>query len=761
MGFFDGLASLFAPSLPALPSNIATDSRTITAFGQTFTVADEYSAEVVRSLVSELTERPNSAAAQIVLNTLVNKQLPRKGTKELMLAFRRMPHLRNVVSRIAVSVGAVKWRVYSTRGVKKARQYDHHDYRKRLDGVNKAVKREELVEVFDHPAINLMDQFNPEMTGVAGRRLIQTYLDLKGECFLLVERDEKRQPMELWPIPPHWVMRLPEKGYDKYLIQSRQGGQKEVESDDVIYIKEFDPENPYQRGCGIGEALGDELDVDEFAAKHMKSWFANHAIPSMLIGIKGADENETQIARERWTERNRGPMRNNRVHFHNGEMNAVRLDDKFADMQIVSVREFEAQIIRETYNVPPETVGHVDNSNRATAEAAMANLSMLVVQPRLEFLRAELQQKLLPFFEDGDRLIVEYDDPIPQDRTFTLEVARSAPWALSVNEWRSLSESHPLEGGDELHMMPLYSALGPITTPRDPIPKMYGETPMTEQPAEPVDEKQKTFVTRAISDDDIDNVLEAFRPQVLEYATISTQKKIIQEFGQKMQRRIGVGGSFNILNPAVVAHLAQYSSDRIGVINDTTKAEVRASLIAGVTAGEGPGKLTNRIRDVIEDASKTRAKTIAITETGRSANFARLESMVQVGEGVVPGKEWLTERDGRQRNSHDAADGTVVQVSEMFPIIANTDDNGNVVAPATEMLYPGDSDVPGQVIRCRCTVIPNMFEEEKAWTPEEKDMEWRAFDRELAGYEGVVAADFARGFKEQEQEAIRKLLKLR
>ena len=41
--------------------------------------------------------------------------------------------------------------------------------------------------------------------------------------------------------------------------------------EDVIVFKDPDPANPYGRGSGIGKALGDELDTDEFAAQHIEN----------------------------------------------------------------------------------------------------------------------------------------------------------------------------------------------------------------------------------------------------------------------------------------------------------------------------------------------------------------------------------------------------------------------------------------------------------------------------------------------------------
>ncbi len=56
--------------------------------------------------------------------------------------------------------------------------------------------------------------------------------------------------------------------------------------------------------------------------------------------------------------------------------------------------------------------------------------------PRLEFLRAFFQERLVPEYDD--RLIVDYVTPVMDDKEFALKVATAAPWAMDGNEWRAV-----------------------------------------------------------------------------------------------------------------------------------------------------------------------------------------------------------------------------------------------------------------------------------------------------------------------------------
>jgi hypothetical protein len=56
-----------------------------------------------------------------------------------------------------------------------------------------------------------------------------------------------------------------------------------------------------------------------------------------------------------------------------------------------------------------------------------------------------LATHLVPEFDE--RLILDYDTPMMEDKEYRLNVARAAPWSLLVDEWRELMDYEPLENG--------------------------------------------------------------------------------------------------------------------------------------------------------------------------------------------------------------------------------------------------------------------------------------------------------------------------
>ena len=404
---------------------------------------------------------------------------PRRGTRELMEAYREQPWLRAVTGRIAKGVASARWVAYvrtetptpeaSTFGRRHGPDGTFRDVatapRFRW-GVDKGVKDRALTsgtpeqrarrrrdlasagllrEVTDHPCLDVLAHPNSELTGRSSMQLTQTWLDLKGEAFWLMSADKSGTPTGFWALPPHWVTEVPTDAAPTFTI-STGNVQMKVDREAVVWFRDPDPANPYGRGTGVAESLGDELETDEFAAKYLKNWFFNNAMPSFIVSFEGASAAELKVAREKWEADHRGYWNAHRAHFAGGKMNAVRLDASFRDQQIADMRRLSRDTVAQVFCVPPEMIGIIENSNRATIQAARYIYALGVEFPRCEYLRAELQEQFASRWDEA--LCLEVEVAIPDDEQRRLDVFRALPGAFSVNEWRGEAGYEPLQRFD-------------------------------------------------------------------------------------------------------------------------------------------------------------------------------------------------------------------------------------------------------------------------------------------------------------------------
>ncbi len=381
---------------------------------------------------------------------------PSRGTAGFLRAYSTMPWLRAVTSRVATAVASVPWRVLTVqrdgRAVRhRALQVGNPQERRAISaGLRQAG---ELVDLEEHPLLDLLNDPNPILEGLEARKLTQLYLDIAGETFWVLDRNRLDMPVHAWPLPPSWVRATP--GADEPFFEvALPGWQGAIPERDVVWFKDPDPTNPYSgRGSGLARALADELETDEYAAKHTKSFFFNSARPDLLITADEATEAEVKRIQDRWLGQSQGFWRSFKPFFTNRKLDVKEIGQSFADMQLLGLRKQERDTIIEVFGVPPEILGIIESSNRATIAAADFLFSRWVVVPRLEKIRSVLQERLVPEFDE--RLVVDYVSPVQEDREHLLAVAKAAPWSLSVDEWRELGEREPLpDDGGEIFMVP-------------------------------------------------------------------------------------------------------------------------------------------------------------------------------------------------------------------------------------------------------------------------------------------------------------------
>ena len=354
---------------------------------------------------------------------------PERNTREWLDTFGKNPRLA-VVDRIASDLSTCKGKLY------------------RVDEVSG-----DEVEIQQHPFIDMMNRPNPlfEMTSGAVWRLLQIYLELKGEGYFLFEFDAVGRPVELWPMPPHWVQQTPYLGHSFYEIKSTDGQIRQIPVDDVFCMKNLNPLDPYKRGLGAAEALADEIETDEYAAKFQKKFFYNDATPSTLISMPGSSRDQRKRFREEWNSHFRGPFNSHGIATVDGEVTVTKLAENMRDMDMMQGREFLRNAVLEHFGVPREIMGITENSNRATADAAQYIYAQNVLMPRLERREEAINTQILPFYGEG--LVWHFDDIVPHSQEFDKGVALDG-WnagLLTKDEARELLGQEPCKMGGDVY----------------------------------------------------------------------------------------------------------------------------------------------------------------------------------------------------------------------------------------------------------------------------------------------------------------------
>lgn len=160
--------------------------------------------------------------------------------------------------------------------------------------------------------------------------------------------------------------------------------------------------------------------------------------------------------------------------------------------------------------------------------------------------------------------------------------------------------------------------------------------------------------------------------------------------GRSVAARTGL--SFRLSNPRAQAAIQRRVNRLTGNVTETTLARIRDVITQARTEGVGVTEIARRIREQAFDGavSATRARTIARTESVGALNEGAWEAAQTAG--AMRSKRWLSQADGRVRDSHvDAANEGWVAIDAVFP-------NG--------LRYPHEPGAPAaEVIQCRCTLL--------------------------------------------------------
>jgi HK97 family phage portal protein len=352
---------------------------------------------------------------------------PERNAAEWLAAFKTSPRL-GVVDKIASDLARAPGKLFDRRGGEER-------------------------EITSHPFLDFWAKPNPmhEYTAAAIWRLSEIYLTLKGESFLIIERDASGLPRELWPIPPHWAVMTPYVGNPSYMIRTPSGLMITVPMADVFVMKDLNPLDPAGRGLGRAEALADEVEIDEFAAKFQKAFFYNDATPSTILIMPGAKPDQLERAHKQWLDRFRGPFKSHGMAVVDSDLRVERISSELKDLDMVGGRTFARDVIHEHFGVPPEIMGIVSNSNRATIESAQFIYAQNVLMPRLRAREEAVNAQLVAQFGDG--LVWRFDDIVPRNQEFNKAKALEG-WnagLLTLDEAREMLDMPSASSGGDVY----------------------------------------------------------------------------------------------------------------------------------------------------------------------------------------------------------------------------------------------------------------------------------------------------------------------
>ena len=131
---------------------------------------------------------------------------------------------------------------------------------------------DELIE--EHRFYDLLKHFNPDTTQFSGKELLSIYLDLTGECYILMAKDGLGIPRELYFRQPDRMTPKIKNGIIDHYVYLE--GSKEIiyPREDILFFRYPSPTNPF-RGASPVQRKAYAYDTDKYNMIYQMNMFKN------------------------------------------------------------------------------------------------------------------------------------------------------------------------------------------------------------------------------------------------------------------------------------------------------------------------------------------------------------------------------------------------------------------------------------------------------------------------------------------------------
>lgn len=315
----------------------------------------------------------------------------------------------SIVSTLARQTAKKNWHLYREQPQDGRRRYTTGDK-----------GSDQRTEVVKHLAIALWNKPNPFMSGFTLRELSQTYLDLTGEGYIVIQRDSRATfPTGLWPVRPDRMEPIPhrDKFLAGYVYTGPNGEQVPLQVDEVIQIKYPNPFDLYH-GLGPIQSILIDIDAAKYSATWNRNFFLNSATPGGVIEMdKRLSDGEWDEFTSRWRETHRGVGASHRVAVLENGATWVPNAHSIKDMDFANLRDVSRDVIREAFAMHKAILGTSDDVNRANAETAVELFESFQITDRLDRWKDVTNCQYLPLFgSTGEGVELDYDDPVTSNR---------------------------------------------------------------------------------------------------------------------------------------------------------------------------------------------------------------------------------------------------------------------------------------------------------------------------------------------------------
>lgn len=275
------------------------------------------------------------------------------------------------------------------------------------------------------------------------------YRLMSGEVYIAYEL-AGGQPTDFKLYSRAQVTGKPGDGGNHYVFQEGSKSYKYHESQ-VIVDLDLDLNDPYNSGYGKATSLKNEIELDSYISLYMKQFYINSARADVYISPRGENiPEDTDLSRlaSELNSRHKGISNAHRTAVLSFEADIQTVANSHRDMELLETRRALRDSSLQHFSIPPEIMGIIENSNKATVVAAEHIYAKQVRMPILHHFQDIINTKILPLYGDDMEIYFKFDEILPDDQEMDMKLAKEGREAssITINEHRELLGFPPLKG---------------------------------------------------------------------------------------------------------------------------------------------------------------------------------------------------------------------------------------------------------------------------------------------------------------------------
>lgn len=615
-------------------------------------------------------------------------------------------------------------------------------------------------EINSHIFLDVLQKPNDKMSELELRFLLHLHMELAGEAFWYIPRNNAGGPFQIIPLMPDKMTVVP--GAEKLV----KGYIYKVGSDTLAFepweIVHFaypnpDPDN-FFRGASPIKAATYAIATNQNAEMWNYRFFKNGAVPQGYLSTdKRLDNPEAERLRRLWERHHKGEKQWHKLAIAQQGLEYKHSGIGHQDMDFVNQLEMTRDTILSIYGVPKSIIGIIEDVNRANGFQDELNFATYTVKPILDFVASELNAHLLPQWDES--LSCGFENVIPRDQEFLLKKHETylKHYVYTINDVREELGKEPVPWGDvpyaPMSVMPLTSddknsddndKTFEFLSGINPGINSQKKTRLTAYEKKVSRNISRLFDTKAKKDKEWELYVQRLtkRERKFKSPLLKYFQKLQDEINQKLK---DILSDEKQLKHALIEEIIYNEEDKAKELRP-----VMYSAIAGSIKDEAEFLISQLELEFIFDNAdpqvinwiKTRADRFSFEVTKTTAEQLRttLNAGVEAGETlpqltdrvnqvfrdkktweaeriartemasassygrqatfeqskIIDEKEWLAAGDERSRESH-LITGQAVKKKEDFIL------GSGVTTPG-----PGMSGVAGEDINCRCMSLPRI-----------------------------------------------------